>query len=465
MTMLEVVPPPKVSVDAMSTPRPVFDYDFPSVLSAPPKHRLILWLMAAVIVSAVVWLSLAQVDIIITAAGKIISSNSQIVIQPLETSVVRSVAVKPGDKVKAGTVLATLDPTFTQADEADLGAQLANLQATSERISAEISGLRYQPVTPNPEQLIERRIFEQRQAEHSAKQEVSVRKIAGYQADLAAHKIEARGLTDEISLVAQKADIYSKLVERSLTSKLELLDAQQRLVEAKSRLGINRGEQHKLEEQIAQETSDWEAFTQEWQRKLSEQQAKTMSEKNAIEARMSKAKLRSELSVLRAPTDANVLDVADRPAGSVMREAEALMRLVAAGGPLLSEVEINPRDVGRIQVGDEVTLKLEALPWQQFGLAHGVVRSISPDVLSDDGGQQSGAASDKTQNTDDKRAVEVHYRVRIDVTDTNFRNPPEGFEFRPGMRLNADIKVGRRSVLEYLLNPITRVLDESLREP
>lgn len=465
MTMIETVPAPKLAANAAPTPRAVVDYDFPSILSAPPKHRLILWLMAAMIVSAVVWLSVARVDIIVTAPGKIISSDSQIVIQPLETSVVRSVAVKPGDKVKAGAVLATLDPTFTQADEADLGAQLAHLQATSERIAAEIAGLRYQPAAPSPEQLIEQRIFEQRQAEYAAKQSVSDRKIGGYQADLTAHKAEERGLSDEINLVGEKEEIYSKLAQQSLTSKLELLDARQRLVEAKSRLGTNRGEQEKLQEQIEQETSDWDAFAQEWQRKLSEQQAKTVSERNAIEARMSKAKLRSELSVLRAPTDAIVLDVADRPAGSVMREAEALMRLVAADGPLLSEVEINPRDVGRIQVGDQVTLKLEALPWQQFGLAHGVTKSISPDVLTDDGVHQSGSANNQTQPADGQRPAEVHYRVRIDVTDTNFRNPPEGFELRPGMRLNADIKVGRRSILEYLLNPITRVLDESLREP
>src|SRR5262249_26542397 len=154
----------------------------------------ILWLMAAVIVCGAAWLSVAQVDIIITASGKIISSDSQIVVQPLETSVVRSVAVKPGDKVAAGTVLATLDPTFTQADEADLGAQLAHLQAASERISAELSGVEYRPVSPNTEQTIEQRIFDQRKAEYSAKQDVSERKIAGYRADLAAHKTEAQGL-------------------------------------------------------------------------------------------------------------------------------------------------------------------------------------------------------------------------------------------------------------------------------
>jgi len=112
-----------------------------------------------------------------------------------------------------------------------------------------------------------------------------------------------------------------------------------------------------------------------------------------------------------------------------------------------------------------VTLKLEALPWQQFGLAHGVTRSISPDVLVDDNPHPAETAANSLEIKTGQREDPVHYRVRIEVTDAQFRNPPEGFMLRPGMRVAADIKLGRRSVLEYLINPITRIVNESLREP
>jgi HlyD family secretion protein len=424
-----------------------------------------LWLMLAVVVAVAMWFWLATIDIIVSANGKVISSDSQIVIQPLETSVVRHVAVKPGDKVKAGDLLATLDPTFTGADETELASGMHHLDATLARLQSELASSPYDPGGVSPEQQIERQIFVQRQAEYAAKKAAAERKIGGYQADLAAHKTEAQGLESQIEIVDQKQQIYSKLVAQSLTSKLDLLDAQQRLVEAKSQLETNLGEQEKLQEQIAEESSEWEAFAQEWQRKLSEQQAETMNDRNTTAARLSKATLRRQLSVLRAPSDAIVLDVADRPAGSVMREAETIMSLVPAGAPLLAEVEVDPRDVGRLQVGDEVALKLEALPWQQFGLAHGIARSISPDVLADDNQHTTAGGVNVLDPKAEQRANPLHYRVRIDVTDANFRDPPEGFLLRPGMRLVADIKVGRRSVLEYLLNPITKVVNESLREP
>ena len=116
LTDIGVSRPTTAAAAAAPAPRAVIDYDFQSVLVAAPKQRLVLWLMAGLIALAAIGLSIAQVDMIVAANGKVVTSDSQIVVQPFETSVVRSMAVKMGQKVKEGDVLATLDPTFTQAD-------------------------------------------------------------------------------------------------------------------------------------------------------------------------------------------------------------------------------------------------------------------------------------------------------------------------------------------------------------
>jgi hemolysin D len=108
------------STSAAPAPRAIIDYDFQSVLAAPPRQRLVLWLLAGLFVALGIGLAAAKVDMVVAANGKIITTDSQIVVQPLETSVVRSVAVKAGDRVKAGDVLATLDSTFSEADAAAL---------------------------------------------------------------------------------------------------------------------------------------------------------------------------------------------------------------------------------------------------------------------------------------------------------------------------------------------------------
>src|SRR5438552_15380685 len=118
-------------------PRPLIDYDFQSVLTVPPKQRVVLWLMVALVAFAAAALAVLKVDIVVSANGKIVTGDSEIVIQPLETSVVRSIAVRMGQRVKAGDVLATLDPTFSQADRDELAAKFSNLNAMFDRLEAE----------------------------------------------------------------------------------------------------------------------------------------------------------------------------------------------------------------------------------------------------------------------------------------------------------------------------------------
>jgi len=468
MSITEVVsrgPVAPAVPDSAPAPRALIDYDFQSILAAPPKQRWILWLMAALIAIAAVGLFIAKVDIIVSANGKLATRDSPLVIQPIETSVVRSVAVRVGDKVKAGDVLATLDPTFTEADAAELDTKLRHSQAAFDRLTAEIAGQVYNPANLNDEQREQREIYRRRQEEYQAKIASSEIKAQQYRADLEAHKIEAQGLQQQIGLVGEQEQMYKTLVAQNLASKLKLLDTTQRLVEAKDRLATNVGEQKKLQEQINGAIAERDAFNHEWRRKLSDELAQTSGDRDGAAARLSKARMRHALSVMRAPADGTVLEIADRPAGAVMREAETLMRLVPSDVPLVADLQIDTRDVARLHTGDNVTIKFEALPWQQFGLARGTVQTLTPDVLNDENKNETAEDMSAPDMKTQARQSPIHYRARIIIDKTEFRNLPDGFQLRPGMRLVGDIKIGRRSVLEYILNPITRVLDESLREP
>ncbi len=446
-------------------PRALIDYDFQSVLAVPPRRRVVLWLMIGLVAFAAAALAVLKVDVVVSANGKIVTGNSEIVIQPVEMSVVRSVAVKMGQQVKAGDVLATLDPTFAKADRDELTAKLRTLEATFNRLDAELGGGTYDPRNPNPEELTQRDVFRKRHEEYSAKLGAAEHKVEQAKSDLALHLAQVKSLQDMIRLAGQAEDIYLQLVVKDLTSKLKLLDASQRLVDAKSRLETNLGEQQKLKEQIAQAQAERDGFIQEWQRKLSEEMAQTRSDRDAAAARLSKAQLRHDLAVMTAPEDAIVLDVAPRPAGSVLKEAETLIRLVPTAALLLAEVQVDTRDVARLHLGDRATIKLEALPWQQYGLAYGELTALTPDALSDDNARETGEEGASGELKTQTKQSAIHYRARLELRETRFRNLPDGFALRPGMRVVTDIKVGRRAILDYVLNPITRVIDESLREP
>jgi HlyD family secretion protein len=446
-------------------PRALIDYDFQTVLRAPPRHRLVMWLMVGLVAFAAAALAILKVDIVISANGKIATSDSGIVIQPVETSVVRSVVVRMGQQVKAGDVLATLDPTFAKADRDELGAKLRTLDATFDRLNAELVARSYDPRDPNPDEATQRDVFRKRHDEYAAKLGSAEHKVEQARADLAVHKTEAGSLEEQIRLASQAEGMYQQLVVKNLASKLKLIEASQRLVDARSRLETNLGEQQKLAEQIAQAEANRDGFVQEWQRKLSEDMAQTRSDRDATTARLSKALLRNKLAVMTAPEDAIVLEVAPRPVGSVLKDAETLMRLVPTAAPLLVEVRVDTRDVARLHFGDRATVKLEALPRQQFGLAYAELKALTPDTLSDDDARETGEEGTSPEFKTKAKQSPIHYRARLELRQTRFRNLPDGFALRPGMRVVADIKVGRRAILEYVLNPITRVMDESLREP
>jgi hemolysin D len=138
---------------------------------------------------------------------------------------------------------------------------------------------------------------------------------------------------------------------------------------------------------------------------------------------------------------------------------------VPTANPLVVEAQVDTRDVARLHLGDRATIKLEALPWQQFGLAYAELKALTPDTLSDDNARETAEENTSSELKTQAKQSPIHYRARLELLETRFRNLPDGFVLRPGMRVVADIKIGCRPILDYVLNPITRVINESLREP
>ena len=165
---------------------------------------------------------------------------------------------------------------------------------------------------------------------------------------------------------------------------------------------------------------------------------------------LSKTARVKDLIEMKSPARAMVIAVAERSAGSVVREGEALVTLVPLDSPLEVDVVIETRDIGHVRVGDFARIKLEALPYQKFGILEGQVRAINADVTEQDGANG--------------RKIQV-YKARIAITRSALRDLPADFALLPGMTASAEVKVGKRRLISYFLYPIIRALDSGLREP
>lgn len=423
----------------------------------PRLARSVLYVLTLLIIFAIGWAAWAEVDRVVTATGKLVTTAPTVVVQPLETAIIRAIDVRVGERVTAGQPLATLDPTFAAADLADLTARLAAVDAEVARLQAEHDGKSFDG-GDDLNRIAQAGILVRRRAEYTAKLSAFEQQASQFEAELSTSRAARAGLIKRIEVVRQIEDIRQELHKKQTGSLLVLLEARNerlRLADEMDRLENREAETGFQMKKIA---ADRAAFIDEWRRKVAEELVTKTRERATLVEQRSKAARRAALVSLTAPVDAVVLDVAQRSVGSVIKEAEPLFTLVPADVALEVEANVPSADIGRVRVDDPVRIKLDAFPYQRFGVIEGRLRTVSADAFQLDQGKAAGPEGGATTGATVFRA-----RIRL-LADAPAEAPP-GTRLSPGMVAAAEIVVGRRSVLSYFLYPVIRALDESIREP
>ena len=432
-----------------------FQSDAIAIEQRPPPRlaRVTLYAVIALIATCVIWASVSRIDTIVTAQGKLITTSPNIVVQPLETSVIRQMHVKAGDRVNRGDALATLDPTFSQSDLDQLRARQSGFDATIARLRAELAGKPYVGDPANADDRLQRDNFLQRKAYRDAQTQNFDAQIASAQANLKTARDEEAVLIQRLDTMRSIETMRSTLALKEVGSKLNLLLSRDARLEIESNLARVRGNIVDQMHRVDKAQADRNVFVEEFRRTAYQDLIENVTKRNGAAEELKKAELRRNLIVLKAPADAVVLEIAARTVGSVAREAETLFVLAPRDAPLQAEVNVEGRDIGQVQVGQRVRVKLDAFPFQKYGTASGAVRVISQDAFAPDA---------KTEGDREKRAP--YYRILVDLTDTRLKLPDERAALLPGMGVTAELKVGQRSVMSYFLYPLLRGLDESIRE-
>lgn len=418
---------------------------------SPFPARLTLYVLAVAIVGSAGWAAWARIDRVVAAPGRLVTTQPMVVVQPLETSIIRTLDVSAGDIVRAGTVVATLDPTFAEADAATLRVRLASLEAQIARLEAAASDT--PPAFPaGPEARVQIEILERQRDERRARLEAFSQRASRTAAALATNRAGQQDLAGRLAVFAEIEMMRRDLYDRQTGSRLQLLEATSQALALRGQINDLRHREGELLHEQAEIEAERTAFVGEWHRRIAEELVESRRERADIAERLAKAERRSSLVALTAPVDAVVLELARLSVGSIVRDAEPLVTLVPLGVPLEVEADIPARDIGLVAPGDRVRVKLEAFPFQRHGTLEGEVRTISADAFQGRGALEGGQGS-------------AYFRTRVRLLTHRLRGVPEDRRLGPGMVAEAEIKVGTRTVLSYLLYPMFRLLDESLREP
>jgi HlyD family secretion protein len=420
----------------------------------PPYARITVHALAAMLVCFLGWSSVAEIDEVVKAQGRLTTPSANIVVQPIETSIIRSIDVRIGQVVKKGERLATLDPTDADADQAQLRLKFDSLDTQVKRLEAELGGKPAPAETGkvSADTQLQDKLAGERRANFAAQMARLDENIAKARASLDTNLHDQQVLGDRTKSLREVETMQERLVDQKFGAKVNLLDARNKRMEVERDYTLAKNQEPEIRRTLAGLEAEKRAFVNGWRQKIMEDMLNLTRERDATAEQIKKGTLRRDKVVLTAPADAMVQDIAKLSQGSVAQAAEKLFTLVPLGTALDAEVQIDSLDVGHVKPGDVAHIKLDAFPFQKHGTLEAKVRTLSEDAF-------------KRETPNAETGTDAYYVSRIDLGASRLKNMDPHARLLPGMTLTAEIVVGKRTVLSYLLWPLTKGLDEAIREP
>lgn len=424
----------------------------------PPVAHYATYVLASMLAVFLIIAGTLPIDRVVTATGRVVSQSSNILIQPLETSIVRSIDVKVGARVRAGDLLARLDPTFSGADYASLESQTKSLQAEVDRLTAEAAGQPY-PGDVSPAGALQASIYKQRNDERAFRTETYKQKISSLASAVLKAEGEILSYTEQLRIASDMLNARQRLEREGVGSKFNTQQALSTLTESRRSLNgaistAAAGRQD-MAALIAEQSGYLQQVKGETSKELNEASRKLADAREQL----AKAKRRNDLVVMRAERDAVVLAIANVSVGSVMNAAEPFITLVPDDATLEIDAAIPATDVGFIRVGDPAVIKFDAYRFYEHGYAEGHVRVLAPDS------QFTPTEGPDKPRMDAPPLGATIYRVKIAIDNMKMTNLPADFHLQLGLSAEADVKVGSRTALSYLMSRFVPALSEGMREP
>ncbi len=423
------------------------------VLERPPSPlpRAVLGLLLALLAALLAWAALGRLDIVARAEGRLVPRERLQVVQPLEGGRVREILAREGQRVRAGQTLVVMDASLNQAELARLEAERASAVLERERVRAELDGAPFRaPPEADPERAAdmaaqyranreaqERALEEQRSALRAAERELA-----------RAREVRAK-LAAVLPIRSAREEALERLGESGYARRLEVLDSRGERIATERDLRAQGFAIEALEARVAQARERGEAIRVGYRRRLLAEKLTLSRRITELDQEIRKLRFRARMLELRAPRDGIVQDLALHTAGSVVPAGSVLLTLVPAGAPLLAEVLVENRDVGFVAPGQRARVKLLAYEFQRYGTLEGRVEQVSPDAV--DPGREPGAAAGR-------------YRALVALETQRLEHGGKSLALRPGMRVSAEIRLGSRTVLDYVLSPIRRAVAEAGQE-
>jgi hemolysin D len=429
---------------------------------------------------ALAWAIFGRIDIIATAQGKIVPVGRIKVIQPLETGMVTAIRARDGDRVKEGQVLIELDRVASTSERNRVRhdylrsrLDVARLVALRAGFDAGIGTGEFVPPDGAPAYEIART-----RASMIAQAEQQAAKMAALDHQIAQKVADGEEIAAIIAkiraglpLIEETADVREKVMKMQFGNRIAHLEAQLKLSEQRHDLIVQ--ERRAVESVAARKAleAQREQTKAEYARGIMTELAEAEPKAAQFAEDLVKAEKRMQDQVLRAPLDGTVQQLALHTIGGVVTPAQALMVVVPAGAGIEIEAMVLNKDIGFVHDGDPAEIKIDTFNFTKYGLLHGSVLNVSQDSIlrekpaaAQQGGGNDRQAAGQASRTSEPSGQELLYAARVSLDRTQMEIEGKLVNLTPGMAVTVEIKTGRRRIIEYLLSPLLRYKQESLRE-
>jgi HlyD family secretion protein len=427
-----------------------------------PLGRKVLWTVLALIGGTLIWATFGRLDIVAVADGKLVPATYLKIVQPSEQGVVKEILVQEGQEVREGQVLIRMDAALSDADGRALASEYHTKRITLRRIDAQLAGKLLARTGEDPAE-----IFAQAQAQYSANlrayenalsQERSV--LAKARSDLASATEVRTKLERTLPHYREQEKAYEKLTADGFAGRLMYTDKQRERIEKEQDLKSQEFIIRSAEATIAQSENRIAQITADYRRQLQAERLDAAPQAERLRQEIAKQQHRADLLELRAPQAGVVKDLATHTAGTVAAPGTILMTLVPKDEVLRAEVWLSNDDVGFVRPQQAVKIKLAAFQFQKYGMVDGKVVQISADATeSPNPNTRSDALTGR-----DRPTGPLAFRALVELEQQHVMVDGERYPLAPGMQVVSEIKLGDRTVLEYLLSPVQKATHEAARE-
>lgn len=379
------------------------------------RASFLVWSLALAIAALVIWAQHSVIDESTRASGTVIASSRVQVIQSVDGGVLQQLRVREGDRVRKGEVLAVFDETRTRASLEETEAKRTAQRATMARLRAELG---------DTEPYFAPELMKRFPAVVQVQETL-------YQERRKALAAELKALADVARLARDELAMVERLVATGDASQVELLRARKSVTEAESALANRKNK-----------------YVQD----VSAELAKVREDYEQVEQQATQKRQQLANSVVSSPASGIVKNVKFTTLGGVLRAGDELLQVVPVDDQMIVEAKVLPRDIALIRPGLKATIKFDAYDYTVFGMVDGEVTYVSADSMRDE-----------SQRGDSPAAT--YYRVHIRTTAPGpLTRTGRKIEVLPGMTAQVDIRTGQRTLLAYLLKPVTKTLTEAFKE-